>query len=274
MPIYLGIKAVDLLRVGEAADLDPEEYVRRFTLACERWTEKAILRKAKEMTERGYLVPEEGRWQSYRLSDKGRQALVVHLGNAAAAPCVVYREELAQMAKEAGSHYPEECCGVILERIVDPSAMACRLDGRDGDTQREVMPCVNAQADLHRQFPKLFRKDARQAFAISVEDMREIGKRQKDGWRLAVIYHSHVETPPTFSKDDAQKALKDGEPAWPGTDFVVLGISKGEDTPERPINKAGAYRWNHAAREFLPVRLQVEALIESRACPSDTPVVA
>jgi proteasome lid subunit RPN8/RPN11 len=223
------------------ASEDPDLYVKRQVLAIERWREKVIMRKAQELVERRYLDRDDRRYFGFMLTEKGKAALREHVGDPADSPSIVYKDDLVKMAQEAGTHYPEECCGLMV--------------AKDSDTK--VIPCINIQTDLHKLHPKLFHKDGHTAFAMHPEEVQAVKVEYLDkGWRLAAIYHSHVEVPPVFSKDDFLKAMHDGKPLFPGTDYLILGITK-QDPPPEAINHLGAYRWNQSARLFLPVKAEI-----------------
>jgi proteasome lid subunit RPN8/RPN11 len=69
----------------------------------------------------------------------------------------------------------------------------------------------------------------------------------KDGYRLSVLYHSHVEVGAYFSETDRKSALLNGEPSYPGTIYLVLSVRK-RDRIE--IDEASAFRWDPALRDF------------------------
>ena len=253
--MYLGAKATASLRIAEAAELHPDEMVERLSGAIERFREKPVLRKLEELHRRGYVTCQASSYpgHGYRLTPKGRQALRDHLGDAAHAPCLVSDAELRQMAAHCGSLYPEEGCGVVL---ADLSGV------------RHVRPVANVQAELHQINPRLFPKTAREAYAMAADEVEEIGRLLRQGWKLPVIFHSHVDSPPVFSADDAAKALLPGgqnRPLFPSTEYVVLGLGHSEDggAGAIPVNAAAAYRFVPAAGGFLPVKLQV-VVVEAR----------
>ncbi|HXH13418.1 MAG TPA: Mov34/MPN/PAD-1 family protein [Alphaproteobacteria bacterium] len=245
MSTYLGPKAIDALRIAEANDLgDPDEYARRQVAAFERYGQKPIVRKLEELAKRGYVELDSGGYLAYRLTPKGKRALLEHLGDQSAAPCRILESELVAMAQEAAAAYPEECCGFVLER----------------NGEREIVPVTNIQTDLHRVNPVVFREDGCRAYTMAPDEVQRVVERCSEGWRVAIVYHSHVEHPPSFSQQDAEKAVvvngHSTRPIFPGADWVVIGVTK-EETPDKPVNMAAAYRWNDAVGEFLPVRLEV-----------------
>lgn len=85
---------------------------------------------------------------------------------------------LTAMRAHAAAGFPREVCGVVFERAGQYDAFACR--------------------NTH---PK-----AEHRFVVSPADLFSIGQRLHHGEHLAVIYHSHVNTPATFSEMDKQYA--------------------------------------------------------------------
>jgi [CysO sulfur-carrier protein]-S-L-cysteine hydrolase len=84
-------------------------------------------------------------------------------------------------------------------------------------------------------------------------------KQQYDVWKaideagqeLGVIYHSHTRSDPIPSQTDINLA-KDratGEPAWPGTLYLIVGVKSAEDDLRL---------WSIAGDEVEQVELRVE----------------
>jgi len=147
--------------------------------------------------------------------------------------------ELAAIRRQAEAEYPAECCGVLLVR-------------EGSGPERLLYRCRNVQDELHRKDPRRFPRDARTAYTVSVEDLREIARREEQGYLLRVIYHSHVDAGAYFSRTDREVALLNGEPAYPGVTYVVVSVSQGH------AGEVRAYRWSTAAREFEEVALDPE----------------
>jgi proteasome lid subunit RPN8/RPN11 len=135
------------------------------------------------------------------------------------------------------AEYPAECCGVLLVR-----------DAPTGD--RVLMPCRNIQDELHDKDPQRHPRDSRTAYFIDPKDLLAIGRREGQGYRVATIYHSHIDTGAYFSPTDRQNALIDGEPAYPDAVYVVLSVV------ERRVVDAAAFVWDSGTRDFVPTELQ------------------
>ncbi len=147
---------------------------------------------------------------------------------------IVTPAELAAIRRHAEAEYPSECCGVILAR---------------GDGDRVLMRCRNVQDALHRRDPVEHPRDSRTAYYIDPMDLLAVGRREAEGYEVAVIYHSHCEAGAYFSETDKRNALFDGEPAYPHANYIVVSVVGGR------IAAGGAFRWSPERRDFLPVPL-------------------
>jgi proteasome lid subunit RPN8/RPN11 len=143
-------------------------------------------------------------------------------------------EEYARVEAQAVAEYPAECCGVVLARA-------------GGSPDRLFLPCRNIQDELNRKDPERYPRDARTAYYIDPRDLLTIGRREAEGYRVATIYHSHIDTGAYFSETDKRNALVNGEPAYPDAVYVVVSVVGG-----RPAG-ANAFAWDPARRDFLPL---------------------
>ncbi len=146
-------------------------------------------------------------------------------------------DEFGRVQAQALAEYPSECCGVLLER----SAPA---------PDRLLMPCRNIQNELHGKDPVRHPRDSRTAYFIDPKDLLSIGRREGQGYRVATIYHSHIDTGAYFSATDRQNALVNGEPAYPDAIYVVVSVV------ERRVVDAAAFVWDVAARDFVPTEFK------------------
>ena len=145
-------------------------------------------------------------------------------------------EEFARVEAQAVAEYPAECCGVVL--------------ARSGTPERLFLPCRNIQDELHGKDPRRHPRDSRTAYFIDPKDLLAIGRREGQGYRVATIYHSHIDTGAYFSPTDRQNALIDGDPAYPDAVYVVLSVV------ERRVVDAAAFVWDPSARDFVPTELK------------------
>jgi proteasome lid subunit RPN8/RPN11 len=144
---------------------------------------------------------------------------------------IVSTAELEALRRQAVEEYPEESCGVIVAR---------------GD-ERRLLRCRNVQNDLHARDPERNPRTARTAYHIDPQDLLRIGRLESEGFRVAVIYHSHVDAGAYFSETDRRQALMGGEPAYPGTTYLVTSVVQGR------AEATTAFGWDEARRDFLPV---------------------
>jgi proteasome lid subunit RPN8/RPN11 len=145
-------------------------------------------------------------------------------------------EELGRVRAQAEAEYPSECCGVVLTR--DAAA-----------SDRLLMRCRNIQDELHAKDPARHPRDSRTAYFIDPQDLLAIGRLEGQGYRVATIYHSHVDTGAYFSATDRQNALINGEPSYPDAVYVVVSVVGGRAA------EAAAFVWDAAERDFVPTEL-------------------
>jgi proteasome lid subunit RPN8/RPN11 len=107
------------------------------------------------------------------------------------------------------------------------------------------MPCRNVQDELHAKDPIRHPRDARTAYFIDPKDLLAIGRREGQGYGVAVIYHSHIDAGAYFSATDKQNALMNGEPAYPEATYVVVSVMGGV------VADARAFAWHPASRDFV-----------------------
>jgi len=134
---------------------------------------------------------------------------------------------------QAVEEYPFESCGVILAR----------------GSERRLLRCRNAQNELHARDPVRYTRDARTAYYIDPKDLLRIGELERQGFDVAVIYHSHVDAGAYFSETDRRQAVVGGEPAYPGAVYVVTSVVRGA------VDAVAAFRWDVARRDFVPMEL-------------------
>jgi proteasome lid subunit RPN8/RPN11 len=142
---------------------------------------------------------------------------------------VLTAAELEAINAQAVQEYPFEACGVILQ------------SGED----RRLLRCRNAQNELHARDPARYPRDARTAYYIDPKDLLRIGDLERQGFGVAVIYHSHVDAGAYFSDTDRRQAVVGGEPAYPGAIYVVTSVMSGS------VDAIAAFRWDAAARDFV-----------------------
>jgi proteasome lid subunit RPN8/RPN11 len=138
-------------------------------------------------------------------------------------------EELETVRAQAVQEYPFESCGVVLSR----------------GSERRLLRCRNAQNELHARDPQRHPRDARTAYYIDPKDLLRIGDLERQGFAVAVIYHSHVDAGAYFSETDRRQALVGGEPAYPGATYVVTSVVNGA------VEAVAAFQWHAERRDFV-----------------------
>jgi [CysO sulfur-carrier protein]-S-L-cysteine hydrolase len=151
---------------------------------------------------------------------------------------IVTPDEIDAIRRHAVHAYPEEACGVIVERGGERRHLACR----------------NIQNELHARDPVRHPRDARTAYYIDPRDLLAIGRLDGDGFRVAVIYHSHVDAGAYFSATDRRQALVGGEPIYPAAAYVVASVVGGQ------VAAVAAFRWDAGLRDFVPADLEGTAV--------------
>lgn len=146
---------------------------------------------------------------------------------------IVAPAELESIRAQAAEEYPFESCGVVLSR----------------GGERRLLRCRNAQNELHARDPQRHPRDARTAYYIDPKDLLRIGDLERQGFAVAVIYHSHVDTGAYFSETDRRQALVGGEPAYPSAVYVVTSVIGGA------VDAVAAFRWDGARRDFVAMEL-------------------
>jgi len=136
--------------------------------------------------------------------------------------------EIGEIRRHAREEYPRESCGVVL----------CRAGAR------RLLRCRNIQDELHAKDPVRHPRDARTAYFIDPQDLLRIARLEGEGFRVGVIYHSHVDAGAYFSATDRQQALVGGEPAYPEAGYVVTSVVDGR------VGAMAAFRWDPEAGDF------------------------
>jgi len=152
-------------------------------------------------------------------------------GGSAPREIVITPEEREAIQAQAAQEYPYESCGVILTR----------------DADRRLLRCRNAQNELHGRDPQRYPRDARTAYYIDPKDLLRIGDLEREGFGVAVIYHSHIDAGAYFSETDKRQALVGGEPAYPTALYVVTSVMAGR------VDAMAAFRWNGVDFARVPI---------------------
>lgn len=137
--------------------------------------------------------------------------------------------------EQAEKEYPHECCGMILGP-----------DEQKGIFTR-VRPCRNIQDELNQMDPVTYTRTSATAYVIDSSDLFKIQKeaRQKKE-AIRIIYHSHIDKGAYFSEEDKRVATHEGEPVYPGVEYLVISVMKGK------VADSCLYHWDEKQKDFLP----------------------
>ncbi|MEK7341284.1 MAG: Mov34/MPN/PAD-1 family protein, partial [Candidatus Binatota bacterium] len=128
-------------------------------------------------------------------------------------------EEISLHAIET---FPEECCGVILDK------------GKIDDVRR----CQNIQNDLHALDPESYPRSATIAYAMDLKELESIiHEAETTGAKIKAFYHSHPNHEAYFSQEDRDFATPFGEPTYPESAQIVMSIY------DRVVKRISAYVW-------------------------------
>jgi len=143
----------------------------------------------------------------------------------------------AEIEAHALACYPEECCGLIVER----------------DGEEQVVRATNVQNERHARDPQAFPRTARTAYAMGPEAAPVLLEAEKGTLRLRAFYHSHPDHDAYFSSEDRGAALGAwGEPSYPDTAHIVIAVHRGA------IADLKAFCWDERLRDFVEIPLAVQ----------------
>lgn len=139
------------------------------------------------------------------------------------------RPALDEIDRHALDAYPEECCGIVVER----------------SGAVEVVRVTNVQNERHARDPALYPRTAATAYSMGPEHVPVLRDAEAGRLRLRAFYHSHPEHDAYFSVEDRAVALGGwGEPPYPEVAYVVVSVYG------RRVKDLRAYVWDAAARDF------------------------
>ena len=141
---------------------------------------------------------------------------------------------LAAMHAHAREAYPEECCGMIIER-----------DGRE-----EIVLATNIQNDLHAQDPDQFPRTAATGYTMGPEAAPILIRSERGELRLLAIYHSHPQREAYFSQEDRKQAVgARNEPIYPQAGYIVMSVR------DREVRATKVFVWDAVARDYVETQI-------------------
>ena len=147
-------------------------------------------------------------------------------------------EELADMMDHARTEYPRECVGALIG------------DGIDSSKNR-LIRLSNVQDKMHIDDPERFNRDATTGYFVDPKEVFDLVRRvEREGLKIVAFYHSHPDHECFFSQEDHNAAVMWDEPVYPGVDYIVISVMKGE------VKDAVVFSWDGARYSFsekLPI---------------------
>lgn len=129
--------------------------------------------------------------------------------------------------------FPEECCGIVVERG------GCL----------EAVRVTNVQNEKHAADPERFPRTAATAYTMGPEAAPLQIDHERGRLRIVAFYHSHPQHDAYFSAEDRQQATVLDEPSYPDAGQIVVSVY------DRRVKEAKAFRWNDEQRDFTEVEL-------------------
>lgn len=146
------------------------------------------------------------------------------------------KDAYAAMQEHACATYPEECCGILVDR----------------DGGEEVVRVTNVQNEMHAQDPERYPRTAATAYSMGPEAGPVLVAAQRGEVTLRVIYHSHPEHDAYFSAEDKAQALGGwDEPMYPDVGWIVMSVR------DRRVVAAKAFAWNNEQNDFVETAIEV-----------------
>ncbi|MBP1684368.1 MAG: sulfurylase [Deltaproteobacteria bacterium] len=149
---------------------------------------------------------------------------------------VITKATWAALQAHAVATYPDECCGMVVDR----------------NGSEETAPVTNIQNDLHAQDPGQFPRTARTAYTMGPEAAPILIAAERGVLCLRAIYHSHPDHDAYFSAEDRMQALGGwDEPNYPDAAQIVISVRN------REVLAAKAFAWDAAQRDFAEIALTI-----------------
>ena len=142
------------------------------------------------------------------------------------------------MLDHARTEYPRECVGAII--------------GRGGDSSKSrLIRLSNVQDKLHEDDPGRFNRDAKTGYFVDPKEVFNLVRKvENEGLKILAFYHSHPDHECFFSQEDHNAAVMWDEPVYPGVEYIVISVMRGE------VKDAVMFSWNgktYSPSEKLPV---------------------
>ncbi|MGH7766816.1 MAG: Mov34/MPN/PAD-1 family protein [Candidatus Binatia bacterium] len=141
----------------------------------------------------------------------------------------------AEISRHAADAFPDECCGVVLER----------------GGGEEVRRFNNIQNQLHALDPETYPREATTAYAMDPKELEStLDGAARAGAKIKAFYHSHPGHEAYFSAEDKAFAMPFGEPIFPDAAQIVVSIY------DRAVKRIAAYAWVEMKKDFVEISLR------------------
>lgn len=148
----------------------------------------------------------------------------------------ISRDSFERMTAHARECYPDECCGMVVER-----------GGRE-----QVVRVSNIQNEMHAKDPEQFPRTARTAYTMGPDAAPVLLAAERGELHLLAFYHSHPEHDAYFSAEDRKQAFGGWEePTYPQARQIVISVYGGE------VKDTAAFAWDSQRRDYVRVPLTV-----------------
>ena len=155
-------------------------------------------------------------------------------------PLVLSLQHMAQILKEATTHFPSECCGLGLARMNQPDQLI------------QVISCENVQDEFHQKDPSTYLRTSLHGYLLDPKALLKIHKQVREqGLLIRLIYHSHINALDVFSEEDQRQAMFEDAPLYPTASYLVVSVQN-----KKPVSST-LYRWNPGHQMFSPETLRV-----------------
>ena len=129
-------------------------------------------------------------------------------------PLTIPQHLLQQCFAHGAGTYPEEGCGLL-------SGPA------EGDAVDGYHPIANILNQMHAEDPQRYPRTGVDGYFMDPREMMRLERElAKQGRRVKVIFHTHVDVGAYFSAEDKTRALWAGEPLLPGMVYLVCGVKQ------------------------------------------------
>jgi proteasome lid subunit RPN8/RPN11 len=144
---------------------------------------------------------------------------------------------LAALHAHACEAYPDECCGLVIER----------------NASQEAVRVTNVQNELHAKDPAQFPRIARIAYTMGPDAAPVLIAAERGELMLRAFYHSHPDHDAYFSAEDRTQALGGwDEPNYPHALQIVMSVRDGQ------VCATKAFAWDQVARDFVEIPLVIQ----------------